>query len=53
MPVVSSASQPEKLKIIKLTIDQEKSIQNVVGKLADTSEWPFYFLEYQYQVWLN
>ena len=47
---VSSNSEPEKLKIIKLTLDQEKSLQNVVAKLADTSEWPLHFLDYQYKV---
>ena len=47
---VSSTSEPEKLKIIKLTLDQEKSLQSVVAKLADTSEWPLHFLDYQYKV---
>ena len=40
----------EKLKIVKLTIDQDKSLQNVVKNLADTYDWPLQFLDYQYKV---
>ena len=40
----------EKQKIVKLTIDQEKSLENVVKNLADTHDWPLQFLDYQYKV---
>ena len=40
----------EKLKIVKLTEDQEKSLRNVVNQLADTSVWPLEYLDYQYKV---
>ena len=43
----------EKLKIVKLTMDQEKSLQNVVNNLADTREWPLQYLDYQYKVLKN
>ena len=50
---VSRDSQQEKLKIVKLTLDQDKSLQNVFTKLADTDEWPLHFSDYQYKVWLK
>ena len=50
---VSRDRQQEKLKIVKLTLDQEKSLQNVFTKLADTNEWPLHFPGYQYKVCLK
>ena len=50
---VSRDSQPEKLKIVKLTLGQNKSLQNVFTKLADTIEWPLHFSGYQYKVWFK
>lgn len=47
--ITYSASEPEKLKIVKLTMEQENSLQDVVNQLADTCEWPLQFLDYQYK----